>query len=57
MTEQVVLETADAVVEVVPKLGGSLAAFDFKRGSDRIPILRRWDGKGGKSARALLQAR
>ena len=55
MTEQVTLETADAVVDVVPKLGGSLAAFDLKRGSDRIPILRPWDGKD-ENPRALASS-
>lgn len=45
MTERVVLETAGAVVEIIPELGGSLAAFDFKHGAERTPILRRWDGK------------
>lgn len=45
MSDTITLETDAAVVEVVPRLGGSLAAFDLKRGGERIPILRRWDGK------------
>ncbi len=55
MTERVVLETAEAVVEVVPKLGGSLAAFDLKLGSERVPILRRWNGKD-ENPRALASS-
>jgi len=45
MTERLVLETADAVVEIVPRIGGSLSAFDLKHGGKRVPILRRWTGE------------
>lgn len=45
MTERIVLETGEAVVEIVPRLGGSLAAFDLMVGGDRVPILRRWTGE------------
>ena len=45
MTERLILENADARVEVLPRLGGSLAAFDLKRGGDRLPVFRRWSGE------------
>ncbi len=45
MTERLVLETADAIVEIVPRIGGSLSAFDLKRSGERVPILRRWTGE------------
>jgi aldose 1-epimerase len=45
MTETLTLETNAAVVEVVPRLGGSIAAFDLKRGAERVPIFRRWTGE------------
>lgn len=50
MAERITLETGEAVVELVPELGGSLAAFDLKRGGELLPILRRWDGEseGGR---------
>lgn len=44
MTQLLTIENDDAVVEVLPCLGGSLAAFDLKRGGDRLPIFRRWSG-------------
>lgn len=45
MTERLVLESEAAVVEVVPRLGGSIAAFDLKHDGERIPIFRRWTGE------------
>jgi aldose 1-epimerase len=42
MTALLTLETDDAIVEVVPDLGGSIAAFDVKAGGDRLPVFRRW---------------
>lgn len=45
MTERLMLENGDARVEVLPRLGGSLAAFDLKRGVDRLPVFRRWSGE------------
>ena len=45
MAERLTIETDDASVEVLPGLGGSLAAFDFKRGSARLPVFRRWSGE------------
>lgn len=45
MTERLTIETGEALVEVLPKLGGSLAAFDLKRGGERLPVFRRWSGE------------
>ena len=45
MTERITLETDEAIVEVIPLLGGSLAGFDLKAGADRPPIFRRWSGE------------
>jgi aldose 1-epimerase len=55
MTERLLLETADAVVEIVPRLGGSLSAFDLKVGGDHVPILRRWTGEW-ENPRALASS-
>ena len=44
MTERLRLESDEAIVEIVPLLGGGLAAFDAKIGAVRLPIMRRWDG-------------
>ncbi len=40
--DRITIETDEALVEIVPRLGGSLAAFDFKRGKETLPIFRRW---------------
>jgi aldose 1-epimerase len=45
MTERLTIETADACVEILPALGGSLAAFDLKATSGRLPVFRRWSGE------------
>lgn len=45
MAERLTIETDDAVVEVMPGLGGSLAAFDLKDGGKRHPVFRRWSGE------------
>ena len=45
MTERLRIETQDAYVEVIPALGGSLAAFDLKRRGERLPVFRRWSGQ------------
>jgi aldose 1-epimerase len=45
MTERLMLETGEAVVEVLPRLGGAIGAFDLKAGPDRIPIFRPWTGE------------
>ena len=55
MTDRLTLETADAVVEIVPRLGGSLSAFDLKMNGDRVPILRRWTGEW-ENPRALASS-
>lgn len=55
MTERLALETAEAIVEIVPRLGGSLSAFDLKLGNDRVPILRRWTGEW-ENPRALASS-
>ena len=44
MTEQIRLQTDQAVVDVLPHLGGSLAGFDL-RGDGGLPIFRRWSGE------------
>ena len=44
MAERLQLENADAVVEVLPRLGGAIGAFDVKTGPDRLPIFRPWTG-------------
>jgi aldose 1-epimerase len=46
MTDRITLETDEAIVEIVPRLGGSVTAFDLKKGGERLPILRRWTGEG-----------
>ncbi len=55
MAERITMETDEAVVEIVPRLGGSLAAFDFKSGSGTVPILRRWTGES-ESPRTLASS-
>ncbi len=52
MADRIVIETGEARLEVVPQLGGSLAAFDFKRNGERVPILRPWAGED-ENPRAL----
>src|SRR5688572_10054678 len=44
MAERLQLENADAIVEVLPRLGGAIGAFDLKTGPDRLPIFRPWTG-------------
>ena len=51
------METDEAFVEVVPRLGGSITAFDVKREGERLPIFRRWTGRIGKPARRSARAR
>ncbi len=45
MAEQLRIETDEVLVDVLPALGGSLAGFDLKRGSEVLPIFRRWTGE------------
>ena len=45
MTDKLSIETNEAIVDVLPRLGGSLAAFDLKTGATRTQILRRWTGE------------
>lgn len=45
MARIISIESADAVVDVMPELGGSLGGFDLKRGEERLPVLRRWSGE------------
>jgi aldose 1-epimerase len=42
MTDTLSLESETALVEIVPGLGGSIGAFDVKRGQSLVPIFRRW---------------
>jgi len=55
MANSIKLETPKAIVEVVPRLGGSVTAFDLKRGSDRVPIFRPWSG-AWENPRALASS-
>ena len=52
MTDRIQMETDTVFVEVVPRLGGSITAFDAKDGKKREPIFRRWEGKD-ENPRAL----
>lgn len=45
MTDRITMETDAALVEVVPRLGGSVTAFDVKAGGKSLPIFRRWTGE------------
>ncbi len=45
MTERLQIETDEATVDILPRLGGSLAGFDLKRGGEKLPIFRRWSGE------------
>jgi aldose 1-epimerase len=45
MTDPIRLETEQAVVDVIPHLGGSLAGFDLKADDRTLPVLRRWSGE------------
>ena len=45
MAERLRIENDEALVEVLPALGGSLAAFDLKRAAERLPVFRRWSGE------------
>ncbi len=53
MSDRIAMETDEALVEIVPRLGGSIAAFDVKRGKEWVPILRRWTGES-ENPRALV---
>ena len=57
MAERLSIESDEAIVEVLPRLGGWLAAFDLKIGAERLPILRRWTGRVRKSAQRSRPAR
>jgi aldose 1-epimerase len=45
MTVKLRIETDDAIVDVLPQLGGGVATFDLKRGEERLPVFRRWTGE------------
>lgn len=45
MTDRYAMESDAIFVEMVPKFGGGVSAFDLKKGEDRVAIFRRWDGK------------
>lgn len=45
MRDQIRLETDEAIVEVLPRLGGGITAFDLKRGDARVSIFRPWTGE------------
>jgi aldose 1-epimerase len=45
VTDRIVLESDGAIVEVLPRLGGSIVAFDLKRGDEKVAIFRRWTGE------------
>jgi aldose 1-epimerase len=55
MSDEITIESDDARVEIVPRIGGGLAAFDLKRGADSIPILRRWT-RESENPRALASS-
>ncbi len=55
MRDRIRLESEDAFVEVLPRLGGSIAAFDLKRGGTRLPIFRPWTGES-ENPRALASS-
>jgi aldose 1-epimerase len=44
MSDKIRLETDAIVVEIVPRLGGSLAAFAWKDRGRLVPLFRPWDG-------------
>ncbi len=52
MTDRISMESDEAIVEVSPRLGGSVTAFDLKKGAERLPIFRRWTGES-ENPRAL----
>ena len=43
--ERLTIETETRTIEMLPRLGGSVAAFDLKRGGERLPVFRRWSGE------------
>jgi aldose 1-epimerase len=45
MSELITLETAGLIVDILPRLGGAVTAFDAKRNGERVPIFRRWTGE------------
>jgi len=45
MSDRAAMETEAAFVEVLPRIGGGIAAFDVKKDGERLPVFRRWDGK------------
>ena len=52
MSDRIAMETDEALVEIVPRLGGAITAFDLKRGEEKLPIFRRWTGES-ENPRAL----
>ena len=45
MPDRIRLQSDAAFVEMLPRLGGAITAFDLKDGAAMLPILRRWDGE------------
>ena len=45
MTERLRIDSGEAVADVLPQIGGSLAGVDLRRGAERLPVLRSWSGE------------
>jgi aldose 1-epimerase len=45
MSDRIRLETDKTLVEVLPRLGGGITAFDLKRRGERVPVFRPWTGE------------
>jgi aldose 1-epimerase len=45
MAERLRIETEEALVDILPELGGSLAGFDLKASPETRPVFWRWSGE------------
>lgn len=54
MSDRIAIETEAAIVEVLPRIGGAIVAFELKLNGTRVPVLRPWTGE--ESPRAMASS-